>query len=301
MLIFLDNRSNGKKEPNENYARELMELHTLGVDGGYSEMDVAEVARCLTGWTIREGAFWFARRQHDDGAKTVLGVTLDAGGGVQDGERVLDLLATHPSTATFVATKLCRRFIADNPPAAAVEHVAAVFRDSGGDLRETTRAVLSPPAFDAASEPKLKRPIEYAVATLRALEAQFDGAQLVKYVQQLGQVPFGAPSPAGYPEHAAAWLSTSGMLSRWNWALRLTRGNLEGVAVDLARLANGTSTAAERAERLVATLLPGTASPELVAQLAGFLGGDGASAEQLEQRTPIAAGLVLGSPLAQYR
>jgi len=299
MLIFLDNRSNGKKRPNENYARELMELHTLGVDGGYGEADVAEVARCLTGWTTRGGAFRFARRQHDRGAKTVLGVAIDAGGGIQDGERVLDLLAAHPSTATFIATKLCRRFVADNPPPAAVEQVAAVFRDSGGDLREVTRAVLSPPAFEAAAEPKLKRPIEYAISTLRVLGVDTDGAKLTKRVQLLGQVPFGAPSPAGYPEHAAAWLSTSGMLGRWNWALQLAR-EVDGAAVDFTRLAGEPSTAAEHAERLLAALLPGVATAELSAQLAHFL-GQGASAEQIEQRTPIAAGLVLGSPLAQYR
>lgn len=300
MLIFLDNRRNGKAAPNENYARELMELHTLGVDGGYGEADVAEVARCLTGWTIRDGAFFFARRQHDRQAKNVLGVTIAAGGGVEDGERVLDLLAEHPSTAAFIAAKLCRRFVADNPPAAAVEQVAAVFRDTRGDLGEVTRAVLSPPVFDSAGEPKLKRPIEYAVASLRALQADSDGDGLAKHVRGLGQVPFGAPSPAGYPEHAAAWLSTSGMLSRWNWALQLAGGKIRGVSVDLAGLGQG-STAAERAGQLVSALLPGLAGAELQAQLAQFLGGEGASAEQLEQRTPIAAGLVLGSPLAQYR
>ncbi|MBV9866604.1 MAG: DUF1800 domain-containing protein [Abitibacteriaceae bacterium] len=163
---------------NENYARELMELHTLGVDGGYTQKDVQEVARCFTGWSIdrQTGHFHFYPFLHDDGVKTVLGHTIPAGGGIQDGEMVLDLLAAHPSTAHFIGHKLCVRFVSDTPPAALVDRVAKTFLDTGGDLKQVVRAIAYSPEFfsTAAYRAKIKSPFEFAVSAVRALGGQVE-------------------------------------------------------------------------------------------------------------------------------
>ena len=177
MLFYLDNFFNQAIAPNENYARELMELHTLGVDGGYTEFDVKEVARCFTGWTLRfpddlsgpYGEFVFASVIHDNQEKTVLGNTIPEGGGQADGEQVLDILASHPSTAIFIATKLCRRFISDTPAPTTVEAVANAFTSSNGDIRETLRALFATSAFVDSVDQKFTRPSEYLAGLVRAL------------------------------------------------------------------------------------------------------------------------------------
>lgn len=301
MLIYLDNRLNKKQSPNENYAREIMELHTLSVAGGYTENDVEAVARCFTGWTIKDGAFFFAARQHDTGAKTVLGTSIAAGGGIEDGERVLDLLARHPKTAQFIATKLCRRFVADDPPAALVDQVAATFTQTDGDLREVMRAILRSPEFSAAHGQKFRRPAEYVIAAARALGVETDGQVLAQQLQQLGQPFFGAQPPTGYPDVGPAWLTTSGLLGRWNYALALANGGLHDVAVDLQQVVGDQPTADALAQRIVAALLPGYAATDLAAHLATFLGGAQASVQQLRQRAPIAIGLLLAAPIFQWR
>ena len=165
---------------NENYARELLELHTLGVDGGYTQQDIVEVAKAFTGWTIRGprqgGGFWFDERRHVKGTKHVLGTSIDRGG-ERDGEAVLDLLARHPSTATFIATKLARRFVADKPPPALVERAAETFTKTHGDLREVTRTILTSPEFLAAEarRAKVKTPFEFVASALRASGADITG------------------------------------------------------------------------------------------------------------------------------
>ena len=177
MLFYLDNWLSKDRGLNENYARELMELHTLGVDGGYTQADVVNVARAFTGWTMSKPheatGFAFNDRMHDHGAKRVLGRTIKAGGGVEDGEQVLDLLARHPSTARFIATKLVRRFVADDPPPALVDRAARTFRRTDGDLREVMRTILTSPEFlaPAAYRAKVKSPFEYVVSLLRATSA----------------------------------------------------------------------------------------------------------------------------------
>lgn len=224
---------------NENYGRELLELHTLGVDGGYTQKDVIEVARAFTGWTIEAprrggGDFQFNERIHDNGAKAVLGHTLPAGGGRRDGERVLDIVAAHPSTAQHIARKLARRFVSDTPPPALVERAAKVFRDSGGDLRKVTRAIITSPEFmaEAARGAKVKTPFEFVVSALRATGAEVrNAAPLVQQLRTLGMPLYGAQPPTGYDDTAASWVNSGALINRMNFAVALVSNRLPGTRV----------------------------------------------------------------------
>jgi uncharacterized protein (DUF1800 family) len=253
MLFYLDNwmnvdpnaprlqvrpGNNQRRGLNENYARELMELHTLGVDGGFTQKDVTEVARAFTGWTIenpqRGAGFRFEPRLHDSGEKTVLGHVIKSGGGESDGEQVLDILAAHPSTARFVVTKLARRFIGDTPSSALIDRAAAKFRDSRGDLREVTRTILTSPEFlsPATYEAKVKTPLEFVASALRASGADVSDAKpLVRELQQLGMPLYMCQPPTGYPDTADAWVNSGALVARLNFAVRLTGGSLRGIAV----------------------------------------------------------------------
>ncbi len=227
MLIYLDNASNGRAGINENYARELLELHTLGVNGGYSEDDVVEVARCFSGWSLSLGGAYFQFRAtwHDYGAKQVLGVTIPTGGGVDDGEVVLNLLAAHPSTARHIATRLTRRFVSDTPPEALIDDIAAEFQASSGDLRPVTRALFLHPLTRGLPLSKVKRPQEYLLSALRVLQAVPTEAglrELLQNLRSLGHLPFQWPAPNGYPDAAGYWLNSNAMLTRWNAAFSLT-------------------------------------------------------------------------------
>jgi uncharacterized protein (DUF1800 family) len=216
-----------------------MELHTLGVDGGYTQNDVAEVARAFTGWTIdnpRQGAgFRFEPRMHDTGGKVVLGQAIKAGGGESDGEQVLDILATHPSTARFIATKLARRFVSDTPPAALVDRAAARFRETRGDLREVTRTILTSPEFlsPASYRTKVKTPFELVVSALRATGTDIgDAKPIVRQLQQLGMPLYMCQPPTGYKDSADAWMNTGALISRMNYALTLA-GSDQDLALTL--------------------------------------------------------------------
>jgi uncharacterized protein (DUF1800 family) len=229
---------NAPRGLNENYARELMELHTLGVDGGFTQKDVTEVARAFTGWTMpgpRQGnGFTFNPRLHDPGEKVVLGHVIKAGGGEADGEQVLDILAAHPSTATFIATKLARRFVSDTPPPALVARVAARFRDTRGDLREVTRAILMSPEFLSpdAFNAKVKTPFEFVASAVRATGADVhDALPLVRNLQQLGMPLYQCQPPTGYKDTADAWVNTGALVSRMNFATRLAGNKLPGTTV----------------------------------------------------------------------
>jgi uncharacterized protein (DUF1800 family) len=221
---------------NENYARELMELHTLGVDGGYTQKDVQEVARAFTGWTIANprqgGGFQFDPRMHDDGEKLVLGHRLKAGGGKRDAEEVLDILAAHPSTAHFIATKLVRRFVSDQPPASLVDRAAARFRDTRGNIREVVRTIVTSPEFFApdAYRAKVKTPFEFVAAAVRATSADAVNAMpLVQAMRDLGMPPYQCQPPTGYADRADAWVNTGALLSRMNFSVALTNGRLPGI------------------------------------------------------------------------
>ena len=272
----LQGAAQGKNAPrglNENYGRELMELHTLGVDGGYTQKDVTEVARAFTGWTIdrprQGGDFTFNARIHDPGQKVVLGHTISAGGGESDGEQVLDILAKHPSTATFIAAKLVRRFVSDTPPPALVERVAARFRETDGDLREVTRTILMSPEFLSPDSyrAKTKTPFEFVVSALRATGASVDDARpLVREVQQLGMPLYMCQPPTGYKDTADAWVNTGALVSRMNLALRLASGQVRGTSIDSSTELHLTG---EVSETTRATIARATEPPKMLALTLG--------------------------------
>jgi uncharacterized protein (DUF1800 family) len=238
MLFYLDNWRSAGHGLNENYARELLELHTLGVDGGYAQKDVVEVARAFTGWTIDRprtgGGFRFDPRMHDEADKVVLGHTIRAGG-KGEGDRVLDILAVHPSTARFIATKLTRRFVSDAPPASLVDRAAARFQETRGDLRETLRVILTSAEFLApeSRHAKVKTPLEFLVSAVRASGAEVVSAlPLLRALGELGMPLYMCQPPTGYADTAETWISTGGLLNRMNFAVALTDGRLKGIRVE---------------------------------------------------------------------
>jgi len=232
------NAQNGKKRTrglNENYGRELLELHTLGVDGGYTQKDVIEVARAFTGWTIdRDGTFRFVAALHDPGEKVVLGHKIKAGGGIDDGEKVLDIVASHPATAHHIAYLVAQRLVADEPPPALVDRAAARFRTTGGDLREVVSSIVTSPEFLAATahDAKFKTPFTLVVSTMRATGATVSDARaLVQTLQQMGEPLYMCQPPTGYHNTADAWISAGGLVSRMNFATRVASGNMPGVTL----------------------------------------------------------------------
>jgi uncharacterized protein (DUF1800 family) len=256
MLFYLDNwQSVGPDAPlargrkgarglNENYGRELLELHTLGVDGGYTQADVTEAARCFTGWTIlqpqRGGEFDFNQRVHDDGEKTVLGVRIPAGGGMSDGEKVLDIVAHHPATARLISKKLAMRFVADEPPPSLVDRMAETFRKTDGDLRAVMKTMLESREFfsQGAYRGKLKSPLEVVASAVRAVSGDVDYAwALANQVAQLGQPLYRKQEPTGYANSSKEWLNSGGLLARMNFALQLAGNKVAGVKVDAQQAA----------------------------------------------------------------
>jgi uncharacterized protein (DUF1800 family) len=241
MLWYLDGRVNRRakesERPNENYGRELLELHSMGVHGGYSQQDVMEIARCLTGWTVREraksrfavGKVEFRPDLHDDGPKILLGIPIPAGLGAADLDRVIDIVAHHPSTARFIAEKLCRRFIADDPPAEALSEVAETFQRTSGEIRPTLGTLFETPAFWASRGGKFKRPFHFVVSALRSTSARTDaGPALQNHLLRLGHAPFQYPTPDGYPEEAQPWMAT--LLWRWKFALDFSNRAIKGTS-----------------------------------------------------------------------
>jgi uncharacterized protein (DUF1800 family) len=220
---------------NENYARELLELHTLGVDGGYTQQDVIEVARAFTGWTIGragEGGFRFAAALHDRGAKNVLGQSIPAGGGVEDGQKVLDILARHPSTAHHIAYQLAQRFVSDRPPASIVDKAAKTFTTTNGNLRAVVRTIVTSPEFFApeAYRAKVKTPFEFVVSALRATNADVRIATpLVRALAGLGMPLYLCQPPTGYDETADRWVSSGALVNRMNFALAVSGGQMRGI------------------------------------------------------------------------
>lgn len=224
---------------NENYARELLELHTVGVDNGYTQQDIIEVARCFTGWTIlrpqQDGEFQFNPRMHDSGPKTVLGVKIPAGEGENDGERVLDILAKRPETAHFISLKIAQRFVADEPPAALVDRMAKKFRDTDGDLRAVVAAMIASPEFfsEGALSAKVKTPLEFVVSAVRASEADVrNAAPLGQKIAELGQPLYRKVEPTGYSTMASEWINSASILGRLNFAVDLTANRIPGSRVD---------------------------------------------------------------------
>ncbi len=266
MLVYLDGKSNKVRKgtadkPNENYARELMELHTLGVHGGYTQTDVREAARCLSGWTynfkriaLHRDSSYFLPEWHDNGEKTVLGHTFAPGGGEQDLDRLVKVVCSHPSTARFIAHKLCVRFVGYTPPASIVDAVAAEFTRTGGDIKSMLRLLLNSEEFAASSGDLLKRPFRFMVSALRALGAdthvhdadplRHHTGPLTEYLARMGHGLFQYPTPDGYPMEETPWMGT--LLWRWNFGLSLAGGKMAGVSLPMADLEKALGTEGSR-------------------------------------------------------
>jgi uncharacterized protein (DUF1800 family) len=286
MLFYLDNARSRRGALNENYAREIMELHTLGVDGGYTQSDVTEMARVLTGWSItgkndaRGAGFVFRPFLHDREAKKVLGVSLRAGGGMEEGEMMIRMLARQPATARHLARKLCQRLVADDPPASLVDRVAKTFLDCGGDLRKTVKSVIDSREFwnPAVYRAKVKSPFEYVVSAARAVDAKIDNPlPIAKGLQQMGEPLYGAQPPTGYSDKAEAWINTGALMSRLNFALGLAANRIPGVRSSIAADAS--------VDSLAQSLTGGELTAETKATIASK-----------EAQGAVAVGLILGSP-----
>lgn len=286
------NQQRVKRGINENYAREIMELHTLGVDGGYTQQDVQEVARCFTGWTIidprgyrkaaamamggrdtdpNSGSFYFNAAWHDNGEKTVLGQKIPAGGGINDGLKVIEILSRSQATAKFVATKLARRFVMDEPTPELVNRISNAFMKTDGDIRETLRAVFSSPEFRAAGNYrlKIKTPFELAVSSIRTLGGDTNGGPGMQYMlNKMGEPLYGYQAPTGYPDEAEDWVNTGALLERLNFGLALASNRIPGTRVNLGKFATGadqtTSSLDKRVvlDRFLDVILQGQVSPQ---------------------------------------
>jgi uncharacterized protein (DUF1800 family) len=315
MQYYLDNVSNTRTGPNENYARELMELHTLGVNGGYTEADVKAVARCFTGWTVEGSStntpvFNFVASKHDVGAKTVLGNAIAAGRGIEDGNQVLDILASHPSTAAHIARKLCVRFIGDVPEASIVNQVAATYTSSNGNITEMLKTLFASAEFMASHDRKIRRPQEFVIGSLRVLEPVLTTDYLAKVlapISTMGQVPFRWPAPNGYPDVSAYWVNTGSSLSRWNWVFGLAEDTLgSSIRLDIPALISTAATPTALVDRLSARLLRRTLSSADRTRMINFSARGGSvtqvlSGNDLTLRSRELIGLLLSSPYFQYR
>jgi uncharacterized protein (DUF1800 family) len=234
MLVYLDNQLNFKGHPNENFARELLELHSLGIDGGYTQKDIQEVARCLTGWAMEtrflrpKGSFRFDEERHDLGAKVVLGVKIPSGGGLSDGEAVIDLLANHPSTAKHLARKLVTHFTGGKHEELE-KKVATQYANTGGDISAMMRVIVQAPELTNGPT-KLRRPFDYLVACLRRSNAETDGGPALQTeLRKMGQLLYDWPLPDGYPVDQVSWATN--MLPRWQFAYNLSHGKIKETSV----------------------------------------------------------------------
>jgi uncharacterized protein (DUF1800 family) len=302
---------------NENYARELMELHTLGVDGGYTQTDVIEVARALTGWTIamqQGGEYIFRPEVHDAAPKTILGQKFAGGRGEEEGEQVLDLVARHPSTARFITTKLARHFVSDEPPKSVVDRCSAIFTRTDGDIRQTVGCIVTGPEFfsRAAYRAKVKTPFQVVASALRAVRAEPDATpRSAQAVAQLGQQIFGRQTPDGWPDRADAWMNTGAILGRINFGLTLAAGRVPGVTMgkvaELEQLRGATREA--QVDGVVKLLFGGQVSPDtrqvLLSGENPLAGGGDPSMRRNQQINltglPQVLGLALGAPEFQRR
>jgi uncharacterized protein (DUF1800 family) len=318
MLWYLDNwqsmgpnsvaagrgKNNGKlaQGVNENYAREVMELHTLGVNGGYTQQDVTELARVLTGWTLEEprlgGGYVFRPLRHEPGDKTVLGHVFHQDG-EREGEAALAMLAAQPATARFISTKLAQRFVSDTPPSELVDAMAKTFAESDGDIRAVLHTMLAAPQFWDLRRyrAKVKTPLEFTVSALRATGAEVTRTQsVIDALNRMGMPLYGAQPPTGYSMRAESWVNSGALLSRMNFALALATGKLAGVRADPAKLAGGGPNAEEALRTLEQTLVAGGVSAQTHQTIAGQLNDPVKPVNQ-----GALAALILGSPEFQRR
>jgi len=300
---------------NENYGRELMELHTLGVNGGYTQNDVTEAARVLTGWTLKQpregGGFVFEERMHEPGDKRVLGHRIKSGG-EKEGRDLLHLLARHPSTAKFISTKLAMRFVSDDPPSTLIDRMTQTFLKKNGDIGEVLKAMFHSPEFWAPESyrAKVKTPLEFVVSAVRTSGAEVsDALPLARQLQTLGMPLYGMQPPTGYSMKADAWVNSSALLGRMNFALALTAGKLKGVQVDPGQMLGASASPADSQGTLTAlenNLLAGNVSRQTHDTIAAQMNDPKISQRQLDNparppNTSAIAGLLLGSPEFQRR
>lgn len=301
MLYYLDNHISTKFKPNENYARELLELHTMGADGGYTQTDVEQVAKCFTGWTFlgvshptSPGTFFFNNNNHDQTQKTVLGNVIPANGGMNDGLIVLNILANHPVTAKFIARKLCTQFWGYNPPTWLVDDVAAKYTATGGDIREMIRVILSPHTL-AQSDLKYKRPMHHFVSALRATGATVTTLNTLRtQLQAAGHLCFYWPTPDGYPDDLESWVGL--VIARWNFGASLLNGNLSGLSVNVNNFLGTAATAAAIANRISGGLFGGQLPAGQKSVIQNYLLPDPPTAQRKQE----AIGLATGSPAFQW-
>ena len=307
-----------KKPPqrglNENYGRELMELHTLGVDGGYTQKDVTEVARCFTGWTIEKPReypkFKFEERLHDPDPKIVLGKKIHAGG-MKDGEEVISLLTKNPNTARFISTKLTRRFVSDTPPPALVDRMTKEFQKSDGDIKEVLHTMIYSPQFwtREAYRAKIKTPFELVVSSVRALGTDVDTPMpLVQWTGRIGEPLYQCQPPTGYSDKAETWVNTGALLNRLNFSLALAGNKVRGSRSDVAALlgSDSSSDAKSALDRAVGIFLGGQAAPSTKDTLEKQLENPQIVQAKLDDPVKqvdlgVVTGLVLGAPEFQRR
>ncbi len=305
---------------NENYARELMELHTLGVDGGYTQQDVTEVARVLTGWAampyknarknlekqiakgsnnlVREGEFVFRKTWHDQNAKVVLGEKFPARGGIEEGERVLDMLSEHPSTARFISTKLARRFINDNPPEALVKRMARTFSETDGDIAAVMATLAQSREFwtEAKKRSKMKSPLELVVSSLRALEADVKNSQpMMSWFDRMGEPLYGYVPPTGFPDYAESWANSGTLIARMNFGIHLATGKIRGIELKRLSRDSGDLTTDEALAVYGKLLLPAQDTSAIASEVKETIPDD---AKRKEVQV---ISMLLGSPEFQYR
>ncbi len=315
MLYYLNQDSSNKEHPNENYAREVMELHTLGVNGGYTEDDIKAVARALTGWTVRENwydGFFFDMVMHDTDEKTILGVTFPAGRGIEDGLQVLDMLATHPSTAHFVSMKLVRRFVSDSPPQTLIDSTTAVFLGTDGDIRRVMRHILTSPEFMDSAGQKFRRPLDLMVSMLRALRPGLTIEAGIPWLfwelEGMGQLPFYWSPPNGYPDAAGAWINTNALLNRWNLAMLMpltAEGWVEEMSLEWDSLIPQTETIGELVDAAAVAILGGALNDADRTAVLTSIADDTDPYETIDHDTrsyylPTLVGVLMSSPYFQW-
>jgi hypothetical protein len=299
MLTYLDNQVNEKSHPNENYARELMELHTLGVDGGYSQQDVMELARCLTGWSVKKhfwlGEFVFREAQHDEGIKKVLGHMIQPSG-QKEAEDVIEMLVKHPSTAKFISKKLARRFIADEPPQEIIEKATQTFLQTNGDIKSVLRIILLDGLTFA--QPKYKRPSNFVLSALRALNVQTNGNAINRQLLRMGQQYFNFPTPDGYSDYSQTWQGN--LMPRWQFAFELIRNEMQGTQHNLQNLLDVllTENLQEDIDSISSLLLGAPIERLIRDQLIDSVSSAGANSDESLQ---IITASLIASPAFQWR
>jgi uncharacterized protein (DUF1800 family) len=302
MLRYLDNNTNVATAPNENYARELMELHSLSITGPYSQNDVREVARCFTGWSFVRGTtasnagnFIFNAGNHDNNQKIVLGNIIPAGGGMQDGLTVLNILAAHPSTANFIATKMSKKFLGENVSTAVINSVASVYTATNGDIKSMLREILKASTLATDYGPRHKRPFHHFVSAIRATGSTCTSTTSMRSnLTAAGNLPYSWGPPDGYPDTLAYWNGL--ILPRWNWGASMATNGISGISFDVAAFFSGMTTATQIMDKINVAMFAGEMTTAERTRLQQYLNTNVGSTTTRRETV----GLAIGSPSFQW-